>query len=74
LKSREKGKYKYKLTISTVEKNVILPNASLNKNLFRSLVKHLENNNYTIKVKSSYKLTDLGEKFYKAVKAEIYKC
>ena len=53
---------------------MILPNASLNKNLFRSLVKHLENNNYTIKVKSSYKLTDLGEKFYKAVKAEIYKC
>lgn len=74
LKDRESGRYKYKFTISTVEKNVILPDASLKKNLFRSLVKHLESNNYTEKVKSSYKLTELGEIFYQAVKAEKYKC
>jgi len=74
LKNRETGKYKFKFTIPTVEKNVIIPDASLDKQLFRTLVKHLKNNGYVIPVKSSYKLTQLGKQFYQAVKADNYFC
>jgi len=74
LKTRERGKYKFKFTIPTVEKNVIMPNASLDKQLFRTLVKFMKENGYIITDKSSFKLTQIGEQFYQAVKAENYSC
>ena len=74
LKTRETGKYKFKFTIPTVEKNVIMPNASLSKQLFRTLVKFLKEKGYTVPDKSSFKLTQLGEQLYQAVKADNYSC
>ena len=74
LRTRESGKYKYKFTIPTVEKNVIMPNASLNKGLFRNLVKLLKEKGYIVPEKTSFKLTALGEKFYLAVKVDHYSC
>lgn len=49
---------------------MIRSEASLDKDSFRNLVKHLEQNNYIMKVKSSYKLTDFRKEFYNAVKVE----
>ena len=63
-----------KFTIPTVEKNVIIPNASLNKGLFRSLVKFMKEKGYIVPDKTSFKLTAIGEKFYLAVKADHYSC
>jgi len=74
LKTRESGRYKYKFTIPTVEKNVIMPNASLNKGLFRNLVKFMKEKGYIVPEKTSFKLTTIGEKFYLAVKADHYSC
>jgi hypothetical protein len=74
LKTREEGRYKFKFTIPTVEKNVIIPNASLDKQLFRSLVKVIKEKGYIVPDKSSFKLTQLGEQFYQAVKADNYSC
>jgi len=74
LKHRESGTYRFKFTIPTVEKNVIIPNAALSKSLFRNLVNYMHNNDYLVKVKTSYKLTQIGEAFYRAVKSENYRC
>ena len=74
LKTRESGKYKYKFTIPTVEKNVIMPNASLSKGLFRNLVKFMKEKGYIVPEKTSFKLTAMGEEFYLAVKADHYSC
>jgi len=74
LKTREDGRYKFKFTIPTVEKNVIMPNASLRKQLFRTLVKFLKEKGYIVPDKSSFKLTQLGEQLYQAVKADNYSC
>lgn len=74
LKNRETGRYKFKFTIPTVEKNVIMPDVSLDKNLFRALVKHMKDMGYIIPEKSSFKLIQLGEQFYEAVKDENYLC
>ena len=74
LKTREEGRYKFKFTITTVEKNVIMPNASLDKEIFRRLVKFMKEMGYIVPDKSSFKLTTMGEKFYLAVKADHYSC
>ncbi len=74
LKNREKGQSKFKFTITTVEKNVIIPNISLDKGLFKRLVGHMEENGYIIKDKRSFKLTNKGEVFYYAVKNDNYVC
>lgn len=74
LKTREEGRYKFKFTIPTVEKNVIMPNASLGKQLFRTLVKVLKEKGYIVPEKSSFKLTQLGEQLYQTIKADNYSC
>lgn len=74
LKNREKGAYKYKFTTTTVEKNVISRDASLDKGNFKDLVKHLTNKGYIKKEKRSYQLTSVGEELYIALKKENYKC
>ena len=51
-----------------------MPNASLNKGLFRNLVKLLKEKGYIVPEKTSFKLTALGEKFYLAVKVDHYSC
>jgi hypothetical protein len=72
LQSRESGRYKFKFTIATVEKNVILKDVSLSKDLFRKLVKSLKSINILVPEKSSYKLTQEGEQLYNKVKASNY--
>lgn len=72
LKGRESGKFKFKFTVGTVEKNVIIKDASLSKVLFKNLVKHLKSINIIIPEKSSYKLTQQGEELYTKVKTSNY--
>ena len=74
LKNREKGNFRFKFTIPTVEKNIIIPDASLDKKLFKSLVNHMKDKGYIIPEKTSFKLTSLGERFYQAVKEDNYSC
>lgn len=74
LKNRESGIYRFKFTIPTVEKNVIIPNAALSKSLFRGLVNKMHNDHYLVKEKTSYKLTESGENLYQALKSENYQC
>jgi len=74
LKDRETGKYKFKFTIPTVEKNIISRDANLNKNNFKNLVKHLEIKGFLINEKTSYKLTQSGEDLYNKVKANRFQC
>ncbi|MHA1996821.1 MAG: hypothetical protein ACTSU9_01815 [Promethearchaeota archaeon] len=69
LETRERNtRYKNKFTINTVLKNVIKPNASLDENNFKNLVKHLSSSGFIQKEKSSFMLTPVGEKLYSAVK------
>ena len=72
LKGRESGKYKFKFTTATVEKNVIGNDASLSRGLFKELVQHLKSKNIIISEKSSYKLTQQGEELYTKVRASNY--
>jgi len=74
LKTRESGTYRFKFTITTVEKNVIIPNASLSKALFKELVSKMYNEHYLQKEKTSYKLTESGETLYNTIKSENYHC
>lgn len=74
LKTRETGRFKFKFTIPTVEKNVIIPNVSLDKQLFRTTVKYMKEKGYIIPEKTSFKLTPSGEQLYQAVKSDNYSC
>lgn len=74
LKNRETGNYRFKFTITTVEKNVIMRSANLDKQNFRNLVKFMNSKGYLVPEKRSYKLTQSGEEFYNAVKSDNYKC
>jgi len=74
LKNRETGRYQFKFTIPTVQKNVIISNALLSKDLFKKLVNFMKINRYVVPEKTSFKLTELGKEFYQAVKRENYRC
>ena len=71
--NREKGKDKLKFFQRTIERNVIDGDASLDKNVFSELVKHMFDNGFTKDEKQSYRLTEKGENLYKLVKKDNYK-
>ena len=72
LKTRETGRYRFKFTITTVQKNVIMNDASLDKKVFKDLVNYMKNNGYLTPEKTSFKLTSIGEEFYQAVKGSNF--
>lgn len=75
LQTRENHKRsKNKFTVPTVSKNVILKDANLTLNKFKTLVKVLQRNGFIEKDKTSFKLTAKGVQFYQSVKAEAFKC
>ncbi len=74
LEQREKGPDKFKFFKPTVIKNVIIQDASYSKINFDKLINHLQDNNFIIPEKRSFKLTELGERLYWKVKGDNYQC
>ena len=74
LKNRETGKFKFKFTIATVEKNIISKDASLSKNVFKKLVNFMSSKGYLKPEKASIQLTQPGEGLYACIKANKYQC
>jgi hypothetical protein len=75
LQTREHiARYKNKFTKATVTKNVIIPNAILDRNKFNEMVNELKNRGYLVPEKSSFKLTSVGLSLYKCIKSSDFKC
>jgi hypothetical protein len=73
LKTREKTANRGKFTISTVEKNVISPNANLDKKKFKALVTKLQAEGHLTQQKTSFVLSKSGEALYNSLKADHFK-
>ncbi|WP_457559020.1 ATP-binding protein [Candidatus Harpocratesius sp.] len=67
-------RYKNKFTKATVIKNVIIPNAILDKGKFNEMVNELKNRGYLVLEKTSFKLTNMGLTLYESIKSTNFKC
>ncbi|MFX1366914.1 MAG: ATP-binding protein [Promethearchaeota archaeon] len=74
LKQRERGSDKFKFYKPTVIKNVIIQDASYSKINFENLIDYLNDNDFIIPDKRSFRLTELGEKLYWKIKDNNYQC